>query len=248
MTELAEAMSVVGSQAASSQMEVNETTAAVGTLIAVTQQGGSEMGNAFKGILMNLRQVTGEVEDGGNAIDEESLAKYEKACNELGVSLSTVKDGVVSLKEPMQILKELSAEYTKLDESDARRANLLSVVGGKYRANALNAILENYDLYEKMLQDYAEGTGSMAREAEKTAQSWEGSMNRLSNTWTDTVENIANSDAIIKIINSLNELLSIVNNVTDSIGSLGTIGLGAGIFAGFKNIGKRLQMQEFSFC
>lgn len=248
MTELAEAMSVVGSQAASSQMEVNETTAAVGTLIAVTQQGGSEMGNAFKGILMNLRQVTGEVEDGGNAIDEESLTKYEKACNELGVSLSTVKDGVVSLKEPMQILKELSAEYTKLDESDARRANLLSAVGGKYRANALNAILENYDLYEKMLQDYAEGTGSMAREAEKTAQSWEGSMNRLSNTWTDTVENIANSDAIIKIINSLNELLSIVNNVTDSIGSLGTIGLGAGIFAGFKNIGKRLQMQEFSFC
>lgn len=165
MTELAEGMSVVGSQAASSQMKIDETTAAIATLVAVTQKSGSEMGNAFKGILMNLQQVTGEVEDGGDAIDESSLTKYEKACNELGVSLSTVKDGVVSLKEPMQILKELSEEYTKLDESDARRANLLSAVGGKYRANALNAILENYDLYEKMLQDYANGTGSMAEEA-----------------------------------------------------------------------------------
>lgn len=74
--------------------------------------------------------------------------------------------------------------------------------------------------------------------AEKNAASWKGSMNRLSNTWTDTVGNIANSDAIITIINSLNGLLSVVNKVTDTFGSLGTIGLGAGIFAGFKNVGR----------
>lgn len=163
MTELAEGMKVVGSQAASSQISIDETTAALGTLIAVTQQGGSQMGNAFKGILMNLRQVTGEVD--GEEIDQESLTKYEKACEELGVSLSEVKGGAVSLKEPMQILKELSAEYTKLDKDDAKRANLLSAIGGKYRANALNAILENWSTYENMLQQYADGDGSMAEEA-----------------------------------------------------------------------------------
>lgn len=164
MTELAEGMKVVGSQAASSQISVEETTAALGTLIAVTQQGGSQMGNAFKGILMNLRQVAGEVD--GEEIDQESLTKYEKACEALGVSLSEVKDGAVSLKEPMQILKELSAEYTKLDKDDAKRANLLSAIGGKYRANALNAILENWSTYENMLQQYADGDGSMAEEAD----------------------------------------------------------------------------------
>lgn len=132
MTELAEGMSVVGSQAASSQMEVNEVTAAIGTMVAVTQKSGSEMGNAFKGILMNLQQVSGDVGDGEDIIDSDSLTKYEAACAELGVSLKEVKDGVISLKEPMQILKELSEEYTKLDESDAKRANLLSAVGGKY--------------------------------------------------------------------------------------------------------------------
>lgn len=238
MTELADGMSIVGSQAASSQMKIDETTAAIGTLIATTQKSGSEMGNAFKGILMNLQQVTGEVEDGEDAIDETSLTKYEKACKELGVSLSTVKDGVVSLKEPMQILKELSKEYTKLDESDAKRANLLSAVGGKYRANALNAILENYDTYEKMLQDYTDGKGSMAEEAEKTANSWEGSMNRLSNTWTSVVNNIADSDGITTGINALNGLLGVVNDLTSSLGSIGTLGLGAGLFAGIKNVGR----------
>ena len=238
MTELAEGMKVVGSQAASSQMSVEQTTAAIGTLVAVTQQGGSEMGNAFKGILMNLRQVTGEVEDGGDAIDESSLTKYEKACEQLGVSLSTVKDGVVSLKDPMQILKELSEEYTKLDESDAKRANLLSAVGGKYRANALNAILENYDLYEKMLQDYADGEGSMATEAEKTAQSWEGSLNRLINSWTKFIDTITNQDALIDGINLLSKFVSGVTDLTDKIGVLSTIGIfGAGGASLFKNAG-----------
>ena len=73
----------------------------------------------------------------------------------------------------MQVLKELSIEYNKLSETDLKRTNLLNSVGGKLRANALNALLENYDMYSKMLEEYSQGTGSMAQEAEKTAKSWE---------------------------------------------------------------------------
>lgn len=146
--------------------------------------------------------------------------------------MTTVKDGVVSLKEPMQILKELSEEYTKLDKSDAKRANLLSAVGGKYRANALNAILENYSTYEKMLQDYTDGEGTMAEEAEKTANSWEGSLNRLSNTFTKTVSNVANSDAIIKGINLVDTFVSSLDKVTNFFGSWGSIGIIGTLFFG----------------
>lgn len=243
MTELAEGMSIVGSQAASLGVKVNETTAVLGTMIATTQQSGSEMARAFKAILLNLQQVTDEEE----GIDAEGLTKYEEACKALNVSLKETKDGITSLRDPMEVLKDLASEYSKLDSNDSRRTNLLSSVGGKLRANALNAILENYDMYEEMLQEYANGVGSMAAEAEKTANSWEGSLNRLSNTWTDTVENVANSDAIITIINGLNDLLSVVNNVTNKLGSLGTIGLGAGLFAGIKNVGKP-KMFGFNYC
>lgn len=220
MTELAEAMSIVGSQAASSQMEVNETTAAVATLIAVTQQGGSEMGNAFKGILMNLQQVTGEIEDGGDVIDEESLTKYEKACNDLGVSLTTVKDGVVSLREPMEIIKELSEAYTKLDETDIKRSNLLSAVGGKYRANALNALLENYDMYSKMLDEYADGIGSMDEEAQKTADSWEGRINSLQNSWDSLVNTITGKTAIKGGVAFLDNIIQGAEKLTDALGAV----------------------------
>ncbi|MDE6208456.1 MAG: phage tail tape measure protein [Lachnospiraceae bacterium] len=231
MTDLAEAMSIVGSQAASSQMKVDEITAAIGTMIAVTKNSGSEIGNAFKAILMNLQQISGNALDGESIIDAKSLSQYKKACEDLGVSLYTVKNGAASLKEPMQILKELSVEYTKLSQSDIKRENLLSAVGGENRANALNAILKNYSLYEKMLTDYAAGTGSMAREAEKAVNTWEGSLNRLSNTWTDTIGNIADSDVIITAVNGLNGLLTAINNITGALGALDPLGSLANISA-----------------
>ena len=226
MQDLAEATKIAASQSASSGIAIDQATAAMGTMIATTRQGGDVAARAWKGILMNIQQVEGEVED-GEIIDAESLSKYEKACEALGVSLKEVKDGVISLRDPMQILKELSEAYTALDESDARRANLISAVGGKYRGNQLNALLENWSLYEKMLKDYAEGSGSALEEAMKSANNWEGSMSRLGNTFTKVVNNIVKSDAVIAGANGLNSLL----------GSLGTIGLGAGLFAGVKNAG-----------
>ncbi len=208
MTELAEGLSIVSSHAAAAKMNAAETTAVIGTLISTTQNSGSEMGNAFIDILSNLQKMTGTIGDGQ------------------------------PLMEPMQILKELSDQYTKLDESNPLRTDLLNSVGGSYGSEALNAILENYGLYEKMLQDYANGGGTVAAEAENTANSWEGAMNRLNNTWTSTIGNIADSEAVTMIADSFNNILSIINNLTNSLGSLGTIGVAAGLFAGFKNVGR----------
>lgn len=60
MTELSEGMSIVGSTAASFGVDVDETTAALGTMIATTQQSGSEVARAFRAILLNIRQVSDE--------------------------------------------------------------------------------------------------------------------------------------------------------------------------------------------
>ena len=89
-----------------------------------------------------------------------------------------------------------------------------------------------------MLQDYADGEGSMATEAEKTAQSWEGSLNRLSNSWTKFIDTITNQDALIDGINLLSKFVSGVTDLTDKIGVLSTLSIGGGLFAGLKNIGR----------
>ena len=114
----------------------------------------------------------------------------------------------------------------------------------KLRATQLDALLRQWDTYETMLQQYANGTGSMAVEAEKTTNSWEGSMNRLSNTWTDTIGNIANSDVIITAINGLNGILSVVNSITDALGSFGTISTTISAIAGAKGLG----LTNYNYC
>lgn len=204
MSELAEGMSMISSQAAASGMDLDETTAALATMIATTQQSGAEMAHAFKNILTNIQQMTGSIDDS-------------------------------ALKGPMEILKELSVEYEKLDKMGTNGKSLLSFMDDENSSNALKAIVENYDMYEKLLKEYENGSGTMAREAEKTANSWEGSLNRVKNTWTDTVENIADSDAIIALINSFNGLLTVINSITDSIGSFGTLATGTAITAFVKN-------------
>ena len=234
MTELSEGMTVVGSTAASLNVGVNETTAALGTMIASTQQSGSEAARAFKTILLNIRQVSDEEE----GIDAEGLAKYEDACNALNVRLKETKNGVLSLRDPMEVLKELSVEYNKLSGNDIRKINLLNSVGSKSSAAQLDALLSQWDTYEAMLQQYEDGAGSMAIEAEKTASSWEGASNRVANVWSSIVNNIANSDTIIAGTTVLGDFLEGINNITSALGSFGTIGLGAGIFAGVKNFGK----------
>ncbi len=234
MADLAEGMSIVGSTAASFGVDADETAAALGAMIAATQQSGSEAANALNTVLLLIRQVT-DVEKG---IDAEGLARYKNACDALNVHLEKTRNGIVSLRDPMEVLKDLSAEYNKLDASDSRRTNLLDSVGGEQNAVQFDALLRQWDTYETMLQQYATGTDSMAAEAEKTADSWEGSLNRIGNTWKSTMNNIVDSDAVITVVNGLNSLLSVVNTVTDKLGALGTIGLSAGLFAGVRNTGK----------
>lgn len=241
MTELSEGMAIAASTAASFGVDADETTAALGTMITATQESGSEAALAFKAILLNTRQVSDEAQ----GIDAEGLKKYENACNALNVRLKETRNGVISLRDPMDVLKELSVEYNKLDEGDIRRTNLLHSVGSESGATQLDALLRQWDTYEAMLKQYQNSAGSMASEAAKTTGSWEDSLNRLSNTWTSTVNHIADSDAITTGINALNSLLNIINNISSSIGSLGTIGLGAGLFAGIKNIGKYVQVYGF---
>lgn len=221
MTELSEGFSIVGSTAASFGVEANELTAALATMGASTQQSGSEVARAFRAILLNIRQVSDEEE----GIDAEGLTKYEEACNALGVSLKKTVGGVQELRDPMEVLGELSEKYKELSDTDIKKVNLLNSVGGKLRATQLDALLRGWEDYEKMLGQFEAGTGSMQKEAEKTANSWEGSMNRLSNTWTDTIGNIANSSAVTGLVNGLNRVLTIVNGITSALGTFGTVGL-----------------------
>ena len=118
---------------------------------------------------------------------------------------------------------------------------MLAALGGKYRANTVEALLSNWDMYEKMLKDYSEGSGSSYAEAMKSANNLEGSLNRLSNTWTSVVNNFADSKMLTFLVNLGNGFLSAVDGITrftDSISALANPGMLAALYAAFSNKGK----------
>lgn len=218
MQELAEATKIAGSQAASAGLEIDEFSAAVGTIQAVTQQGGSVAGRAFKAILMNLQQISGVTED-GDVIDASSFNKVEKALAAVGVATSEVRNGLVKLRDPMEVLKDLSEAFVKLDPQSKERADIVSALGGKQRGAQLTALLSNWPIYEKMLSDYNDNAiGSAAAEAEKSAKSWEGSLARVNNSFAQLVDTLVDSGSISALIDLLNGFVQGINATINALG------------------------------
>ena len=237
LTDIADATRVSASFAANANVAIDELTAAEATMIAVTKRSGSEMGRAFRSILLNLQQVSGEFD--GEVISEEDLAKVEARCHSLGVELEYMKDGVATLRDPMEVLRDLAKVYNSLPDNSADKQGLISDIGGKYHANALSALLSRWDMYEKMLGEFSQGTGSALEEANKTADSWEGRLAQLQNSWDSFVNSLTNEGAIKGGVSFLDNTIKAFEKLTDTVGALPVVltALQTGMSALNKNYG-----------
>ena len=218
LTDIADAIRVAASFAANAGIAIDELTAAEATMIATTKRSGSEMGRAFRSIILNLQQVSGEFD--GEIIDEEQLKKVEARCHSLGVELEYMKDGAPTIRNTMEVLEELAEVYNSLPDNSTEKEGLISDLGGKYHANALSALLSRWDMYEKMLGEFSQGTGSALEEANKTADSWEGRLARLQNSWNSFIYTLANKEAILGGISFFDRLIQGAEGLTNAIGEI----------------------------
>ena len=221
LTDIADGVRVSASYAAEAGVQIDELTAAEATMIATTKRSGSEMGRAFRSILLNLQQVKGEFD--GEIIDEESLKKVEARCHSLGVELETMTSEGAKLRNPMEILKELAQVYNSLPDSSVDKQGIISDIGGKYHANALAALLSNWSSYEKMLGEFSQGTGSSLKEAAKTADSWEGRLNALQNQWDSFVNHVTDQNTIKNGISIMDVAISGAEKLVDTLGAIPTL-------------------------
>lgn len=233
MQDLADATSIAASISSASGVSIEEMTAAMSTMIARTRQSGSEVARAWRAILLNIRQVNTVLED-GEVINSDSMSKYEAAAAKIGVAF---KDAEGNLRPAMEILEEMAVKFKQLNDNDPVKADFLSSVGSKLRSNQLAALLEGWEDYEKILGDYSDATGSAAREAEKSANNWQGSLNRLSNSWTSFVQNFVNSDTTIALLNLSSGFIDAADGISQFTGALTPLlGVLGGVMGG-KGVG-----------
>ena len=218
MSELAEATKVAANQLANAAISEQEMTALLGTGIATTKESGQVVGRAVKAIVMNLQQVQNTEE--GFETTAEDLGKVESCLDSLGIKMKETADGITRLRSPLAILSELAEVYNSLPEDSVERANIISDIGGKYRGNVLSSILSNWDTYIKMMGDYEDAAGSALREAEKSADSWEGRLAQLQNSWDSFVNTLTNKDAVKGSISFLDTTIQAFEKLTDTVGAL----------------------------
>lgn len=190
MEGLTSGITVAGSVFAEAGESVQTFSALVGAGIAATQRSGSEISRGLRTIIMNIRQIKGETED-GELIDGESIAKASNALREYA-GISTMANG--QLRESSAVLSDLAGKWDALDT--VAQSAIAEALAGKRQANILTALMGNWDVVEKMMQDYADGAGSALRENEIYLDSWEAKSKQLTASWTEFVSHLVETDTI----------------------------------------------------
>ena len=117
---MALAMTEAGTVAANYRVNIQDLSAMIGTMEAVTKSGGSEIGNAVKSILINLQNINSD-----KIVDTLAAAK---------APMTEFVNGVEKLRDPITIIRDLSKTFNELDEDDPLRAEILTNIGGKMLA------------------------------------------------------------------------------------------------------------------
>ena len=211
--KLAGGMGIVSSLAAQAGMKVEETMAAIGTITAVTQESGNSAARALRALILNIQgNVTSAIdEETGERWDEEDIAKTAAALQDLGVATTEYKNGLVSLRNPMEVIGDLSQKYRDGLISEIDLQEVVSALGGKTRSNQLQALISNFDTYEKMLDTYKESVGSADRELDIYLNSWEAKAKRLQNQWVEFIDSMKASEISKGLLDVGNALLTIAN-------------------------------------
>ena len=206
MEALTSGITVAGSVFAEAGESVQTFSALVGAGVAATQRSGSEISRGLRTIVMNIRQIKGETED-GELVDGESIAKASNALREYA-GISTMANG--QLRESSAVLSDLAGKWDTLDT--VAQSAIAEALAGKRQANILTALMGSWDTVEKMMQDYADGAGSALKENEIYLDSWEAKSKQLTASWTEFVSHLVETDTIKDALDGVIGLVELLDS------------------------------------
>lgn len=190
-----------------------EKTVALGTAMNSVLQNSATTGTALKTLSMYLRATKTELEENGE--DAEYCAS---SMSELRDSILALTKGKVdiqldddSYKDVYDIMQEISQVYDGL--TDKEQASLLNLLGGKRNANAVQALIQQFQIAEDTLNQTQQAAGSAMKENDTYMSSIQGKLNQLSSAFQNLSINLLDSD-IVKFFADL------AINVTDFTNSL----------------------------
>lgn len=239
IVQINEGIATSGEIARAAGMELADYASMIGLLVEKTGLGGSQLGNSLKTIITRTTKA-GKI----MGIDEGEISAAETALRSIGVEVRKTDGEFNAFNDT---ISELAKHWDSL--SDVEKSNISFNLAGTRQINVIQTLLRNWDEYEDLVNKANNSTGVTFENQEKYAASLEGRIKELSATTTSIGENIFKSDDLSVIVSGLTKIAGLFDTITSKTKLLGSIGLGAGIFAGVKNIGKcRMSVRISNHC
>lgn len=163
----------------------------------------TEAARALRAIYLNIVGDTKtEIEEGvtWTTGEIEGLRDVIKLYAKDAWDAAQASEGII---DPMEAIAGLAKSVKEGVLSEAKLTEMVSDIGGKLRTSQLLAIVNNWDMYEQMLETYRNSAGSAEKEIENAMDSWARKTEVLKNTWTQFVKTGLNSSAFKGALDAL---------------------------------------------
>lgn len=201
--------------------------------IGLITAGYAQLRNVEKvstGLITLSARLRGVGED-GETIDGLS-AQLQEDFGKIGVAIENA-DG--SLRSIYQIAQDYSKVLPTL--TDKQKQYYAELAAGKRQVTVWNAITQQFQDAEHAVEQSLNSVGSASEENAKYLDSISGKTEQFKSAFEDLSQSIIDSDLIKFFVDFGTTAVKAIDWVTDSFGSLTTLSLGAGLFAGLKNVG-----------
>lgn len=184
---------------------------ALATVTATTRESANIVGTAFRTIFARIQGLNlGETLDDGT-----TLNKYSQALESVGISIFDVNGEIRSMDS---LLDELGSKWETL--SNDQQIALAQTLAGVRQYTRLIALMDEWDFFQENLARAYAAEGSLQKQAEIYAESWEAARDRVTAAAEDVYDSIINPDLFISIDNILTPFLGGVADVVDGLGGL----------------------------
>lgn len=194
--KLAEGLGTVAPVAAQAHVGVDELTAAIGTITTVTQRSGSEAARAFRALVLNIVGDTKTEIDEGVTWTTGEIAGLKDVIREYAPAAYEAAKATGEVIDPMEAIGGLAQSMKDGLLTEQKLMEMVSDIGGKLRTSQLLALIQNWDMYQSMLKDYANAVGSADKEIENALDSWTRKTNILKNEWAEFIQSMVSTDAV----------------------------------------------------
>lgn len=218
ISNIAEGLGKVAPIASQAGVGVDELSAAIGTITAVTQRSGTEAATAFRALMLNIMGDTKTEIDEGVTWTTGEIAGLRDVLKIYASDVVEAADATGSLINPMEAIGALAQSMEDGVLTEQKLMEMVSDIGGKLRTSQLLALIQNWDMYESMLADFSNAAGSADKEVENAMDSWSRKAEVLKNTWTQFVQGFINTDVIKGAFDGVTQVISSLNTDAGKLG------------------------------